>query len=61
MKEKKMAKKNKRPARVAVENAQAQKFEFNPDYTQVKKDLTRIGMLAGFFFAVLIVLSFFLK
>ncbi|HMZ07714.1 MAG TPA: hypothetical protein PK078_08855 [Anaerolineales bacterium] len=56
-----MAKKNKRPARVAVENAQAQKFEFNPDYTQVKKDLTRIGMLAGFFFAVLIVLSFFLK
>ncbi len=35
--------------------------EFNPDYTQVKRDLTRIGILAGSFFAILIVLSFFLK
>jgi len=35
--------------------------EFNPDYTHVKKDLTRIGMLAGFFIVVLIALSFFLK
>ena len=35
--------------------------EFNPDYTHVKRDLTRIGTLAGFFFAGLIVLSFFLK
>jgi hypothetical protein len=35
--------------------------EFNPDYTHVKKDLTRIGTLAGFFIAVLIVLSFFLN
>ncbi|MBL8061833.1 MAG: hypothetical protein JNK32_02355 [Anaerolineales bacterium] len=56
-----MAKKNKRPVHAMVENTPAQKFEFNPDYSQVKKDLTRIGMLAGFFFAVLIVLSFFLK
>ena len=35
--------------------------EFNPDYTYVKKDLARIGMLAGFFFVALIVLSFFLR
>ncbi len=35
--------------------------EFNPDYTHVKRDLTRIGILAGSFFASLIVLSFFLR
>ncbi len=34
--------------------------EFNPDYSYVKKDLRRIGLLAGSFFAILIVLSFFL-
>jgi hypothetical protein len=39
----------------------ATRTEFNPDYTQVKRDLTRIGILAGSFFAILIVLSFFLK
>lgn len=33
---------------------------FNPDYSYVIKDLKRIGLLAGFFFGVLIVLSFFL-
>lgn len=33
---------------------------FNPDYSYVIKDLKRIGMLAGFFFGVLIILSFFL-
>jgi hypothetical protein len=35
--------------------------EFNPDYTHVKRDLGRIGVLAGSFFAILIVLSFFIK
>lgn len=35
--------------------------EFNPDYSYVKQDLKRIGILAGSFFAVLIVLSFFLR
>jgi hypothetical protein len=35
--------------------------EFNPDYTDVKKDLARIGTLAGFFILVLVVLSFILK
>ncbi len=34
---------------------------FNPDYSNVIKDLKRIGTLAGFFFIVLIVLSFFLQ
>lgn len=31
--------------------------EFNPDYSQTIKDLKRIGVLAGIFFAVLIVLA----
>jgi hypothetical protein len=35
--------------------------EFNPDYTYIRRDLRRIGMLAGSFFVVLVVLSFFLK
>jgi len=35
--------------------------EFNPDYTHVKSDLTRIGVLAGTFIALLVVLSFFLR
>ena len=34
--------------------------EFNPDYTEIKDDLKRIGLLAGMFLAVLIVLSFIL-
>lgn len=57
-----MAKKNKRPSSLSTSGSvSAQKVEFNPDYTQVKKDLARIGTLAGVFFVVLIVLSFFLK
>jgi hypothetical protein len=34
--------------------------EFNPDYSQTIKDLKRIGMLAGSFFVILVVLSLFL-
>ncbi len=57
-----MAKKNKRPTpTVTVSNNVPQKFEFNPDYSMIKKDLTRIGILAGFFITVLVVLSFILK
>jgi len=41
--------------------ASSRATEFNPDYTHVKRDLRRIGVLAGSFFAVLIVLSFFIK
>ena len=35
--------------------------EFNPDYSIIKRDLGRIGTLAGFFVVVLIVLSFIVK
>jgi len=35
--------------------------EFNPDYTYIKRDLGRIGVLAVSFFAILIVLSLFIK
>jgi hypothetical protein len=35
--------------------------EFNPDYTYIKRDLSRIGVLAGAFFVVLVALSFFLR
>jgi len=35
--------------------------EFNPDYTHVKRDLRRIGILAGSFAAILVALSFLLR
>lgn len=57
-----MAKKNKRPTpAVTISNQPPQKFEFNPDYSMVRKDLARIGILAGVFIAVLVALSFILK
>ncbi|MBI5822814.1 MAG: hypothetical protein HZB18_02215 [Chloroflexi bacterium] len=57
-----MAKKNKRPTpSVSAANIPPQKFEFNPDYSMVRKDLARIGSLAGFFIVALVALSFFLK
>jgi hypothetical protein len=60
-----MAKKNKRVATsvsVASSTSSANRaVEFNPDYTHIKRDLGRIGVLAGSFFAILIVLSFFIK
>ena len=56
-----MAKKNKRPQAVSVASGSSQKAEFNPDYSLIKKDLTRIGVLAGFFIAILVALSFVLK
>ncbi len=34
---------------------------FNPDYSPVKKDLIRIAVLAGAFFVILVVLTFFLR
>jgi hypothetical protein len=42
-------------------NIPAARTEFTPDYSNTKKDLTRIGILAGTFFVALIVLSFFVK
>lgn len=35
--------------------------DFNPDYGYVIKDLKRIGILAGSFFAILIALAVFLR
>ena len=58
-----MSKKNKRSIKrpASVASAPITRSEFNPDYTLVKKDLKRIGMLAGFFIVVLVALSFFLR
>ncbi len=44
---------------LAVQTARSN--EFNPDYTDVKRDLKRIGILASTFFVLLIALSFILK
>jgi hypothetical protein len=52
-----MSNKNKRQ-RTAI-TAGNKPFEFKPDYSQVKRDLTRIGILAGTFVVILVVLSFF--
>ena len=35
--------------------------DFNPDYGYVISDLKRIGILAGTFITILVVLSFFLR
>lgn len=56
-----MAKKSKRTATAAGTSPASSRSEFNPDYTYVKKDLRRIGALAGFFVAVLVILSFILR
>jgi hypothetical protein len=52
-----MGKKNKR--QVSSVAFLSQKYEFNPDYSQIKRDLARIGVLAGAFILILVVLSFF--
>ena len=60
-----MAKKNKRivsSVNVASSSSTVNRStEFNPDYTYIKRDLGRIGVLTGSFFALLVVLSFFIK
>lgn len=56
-----MAKNNKRTTVNVASSARSTTNEFNPDYTHVKRDLGRIGVLAGSFFVILIVLSFFIK
>jgi len=58
-----MAKKNKRATQSApiAGSIPAARTEFTPDYSNTRKDLTRIGILAGTFFLALIVLSFFIK
>lgn len=56
-----MAKYNKRMTRAASRGTATSSTEFNPDYTHVKRDLSRIGVLAGSFLVILVALSFFLK
>ena len=56
-----MAKKNKRATPAESAGIPAARTEFNPDYSNTKKDLARIGLLAGTFFVALIVLSFFIN
>jgi hypothetical protein len=65
-----MAKKSKRQSSRASRRAsssytssggsQTLSRDFDPDYTHVITDLKRIGILAGSFFVVLIILSFIL-
>jgi len=56
-----MAKNNRRTTVNVTTSSPSRTTDFNPDYTHVKRDLRRIGVLAGSFFGILIVLSFFLK
>lgn len=44
-----------------ITSGRGYEVEFRPDYSETIKDLKRIGILAGSFFMVLIVLSFFLR
>lgn len=53
-----MAKKSTRSGRSSFRQAAE---DFNPDYTPVIQDLKRIGLLAGTFIALLVLLSFFLN
>ncbi|MBN1305155.1 MAG: hypothetical protein JXA13_12035 [Anaerolineales bacterium] len=58
-----MAKKSKRQVRRSAQTTSTTQSqtksaqEFNPDYTHVKTDLKRIGLLAGIFIFLLIALS----
>lgn len=44
-------------ARSGIETTQTTNF----DYTHIRKDLMRIGILAGSFIVILVVLSFFIR
>jgi hypothetical protein len=58
-----MSKKSKRQvsrqALRPVSTPVARTVEFNPDYTTTKRELRRIGILAGSFILVLIVMAIF--
>jgi hypothetical protein len=49
------------PARQARTAPAAAATQVNFDYTYVKKDLSRIAVLAGSFIVILVALSFFIK
>ncbi len=44
-----------------ISSARITEKDFNPDYSPIIKDLKRIGILAGAFISVLVILSFFLR
>ena len=58
-----MSKKSKRQVSRQVprpiSNTVAKTVEFNPDYSTTKRELRRIGILAGSFIVVLIILAVF--
>jgi hypothetical protein len=54
-----MSKKTKRQVARQISTMTAKSVEFNPDYSIIKRDLRRIGVLAGTFIVILVVLSFF--
>lgn len=56
-----MSRKNRSLSRRPMMGATPSVVEFTPDYTYIKRDLRRIGILAGSFFAILVALSFFLR
>lgn len=49
------------PAAAPARVSRSAVVEFNPDYTYVKKDLAKIGIMAGSFITILVILSFFLR
>ena len=52
-----MARKSKRQVRTR-KSATASSAEFNPDYSDVRKDLKNISILAGSFIFILVVLYY---
>lgn len=60
-----MSKKKKKNRSISRKTASASvpdkstSTEFNPDYSDIKSELKRIGILAGSFITLLVVLSFF--
>ena len=57
-----MSKKNRRQVSKTAAFMPAPRItEFNPDYTYIKRDLGRIGLLAGGFFVILVALAFVLR
>ena len=54
-----MSKKYKRQTPRQGSSLATKVVEFNPDYTIIKRDLRRIGILAGSFLVVLVVLAIF--
>jgi hypothetical protein len=54
-----MSKKSKRQTSRLATFAAVKTAEFNPDYTIIKHDLKRIGVLAGAFFGILVLLAIF--